>query len=205
MRLLRGLLICALIALVVCAAVLPEGGDKPRVIDALGKLVIGAFMALSLGYLWRLRRWLKRGAAPKAAPRQRIGKPIVVDGSNVMHWGGDPSIMVLQRVVGALKERGYEPIVYFDANVGYKLSNKHICGREMATQLGLPAEDVTLAPSGTPADPILLKHAADDGRRVVTNDRFLDWKQDVPKLGDKGFLVKGRWQQGSVILLGLGR
>jgi hypothetical protein len=198
-------LICALIALVVCAVILPEGGDKPRVIDALGKLMVGAFAALLLGYLWRVRGWMGREDQAPGTPRTRHGKPIVVDGSNVMHWGGDPSLMVVKRVIGALKERGFEPIVYFDANVGYKLTNKHIDGSDMAVELGLPKDDVTLAPSGTPADPILLKHAADDGMRVVTNDRFLDWKQDFPKLRDKGFLVKGRWQQGSVILLGLGR
>jgi hypothetical protein len=205
MRFLRGLLTCALIALVVCAVILPEGGDKPRLIDALGKLIFGAFAALFLGYLWQLRQWLWRKEQAPVQPRTRQGKPIVVDGSNVMHWGGDPSLMVVKRVIGALKERGFEPIVYFDANVGYKLTNKHIDGSDMAVELGLPKDDVTLAPSGTPADPILLKHAADDGMRVVTNDRFLDWKQDFPKLRDKGFLVKGRWQQGSVILLGLGR
>ncbi|SFR44711.1 Zc3h12a-like Ribonuclease NYN domain-containing protein [Yoonia tamlensis] len=204
MRLFRGLLVCTLFGLVICAVVLPEGGDKPRVIDALGKMVFATFAVLALGYLWRLRRWLARAPKP-AQPRTRVGRPIVVDGSNVMHWGGDPSLVVVQRVIGALQERGYEPIVYFDANVGYKLSDRHIGGRDMAAHLGLPADDVTLAPSGTPADPLLLKHASDDGMRVVTNDRFLDWKQDFPKIGDKGFLVKGRWQQGSVILLGLGR
>jgi hypothetical protein len=205
MRLLEGLLTCALIALVLCAAVLPEGGDKSLVIDVIGKLIFGLFAALAVGYLRRFRRWLGREVATTVKPRERTGRPIVVDGSNVMHWGGDPSMMVLQRVVGALKERGYEPIVYFDANVGYKLSKKHIKGHDIARELGLPTGDVTLVPSGTPADPILLKHAAEDGMRVVTNDRFLDWKQDFPKINDKGFLVKGRWQQGSVILLGLGR
>ncbi|MCG3266993.1 hypothetical protein [Yoonia sp. I 8.24] len=202
---LRGLLICALIALVACAVVLPEGGEKARVMDGLGKLIFGAFAALAVGYIWQVRKWFRRGTAKEPTPRARVGKPIVVDGSNVMHWGGDPSLMVLQRVIGALKERGYEPIVYFDANVGYKLSKKRANDQAMAAELGLPADDVTLVPSGTPADPILLKHAAEDDMRVVTNDRFLDWKQDFPKLRDKGFLVKGRWQQGSVILLGLGR
>ncbi|PRY78160.1 Zc3h12a-like ribonuclease protein [Yoonia maritima] len=205
MRILRGLLICTLIALVVCAVLLPEGGEKPRVIDALGKAIFGAFGLLALGYALKLRRWLKRGKRPAEKPRERAGKPIIVDGSNVMHWGGDPSILVLKRVMDALHNRGYEPIVYFDANVGYKLADQHLGARDMAVQLGLPKGDVTLAPSGTPADPILLKHAADEGLRVVTNDRFLDWKQEFPKIGDKGFLVKGRWQEGSVILLGLGR
>ncbi|WP_052700911.1 NYN domain-containing protein [Loktanella sp. S4079] len=205
MRIFRWLLSGTLIALVVCGAALPEGSDKTRIIDGLGKAVFVSFGLLALGYVYRFRRWL-RGArqTPVVAQRQRE-KPIIVDGSNVMHWGGDPSAKVLARVITALKNRGYDPVVYFDANVGYKLADKHMGPRELASVIGVPAADIALAPSGSPADPILLKHAADEGLRVVTNDRFLDWKQQFPKVGDKGFLVKGRWQEGSVILLGLGR
>lgn len=205
MGFLKSLLLGAFIALVVCAVVLPEGGDKPVVMDGLGKLIVAIVGFIAFGYALRVLRWWARGTDVQPREVQRIGRPIVVDGSNVMHWGGDPSMMVLRRVLGELGNRGYEPIVYFDANVGYKLIGEHLDARALAAQLGIPQHNIVVAPSRTPADPILIERAVTNDWRIVTNDRFLDWKQQFPKLGDRNFLVKGRWQQGSVILLGLGR
>ena len=206
MRFLKGVLICTVVAFVLCGVVLPENADKIRVMDGLGKAVFAVFGVVLVSYVWRFRRWLKTPERPPAPPRRRLGKPILVDGSNVMHWAGnEPSALVLTRVIAELRGRGYEPIIYFDANFGYKLWNKHVDPDKIAQLLGVPEDDVVVAPSGTPADPILLERASSEGWRVLTNDRFIDWKNQFPKLNDRGFLVKGRWQEGSVILLGLGR
>ena len=130
-------------------------------------------------------------------------KYIVVDGSNVMHWGGEPSVLVLARVLAALVKAGLTPIVYFDANVGYKLWGRHANDAAISRKLGLDPRLVIVAPSGVTADELLLVAAVDNGLRVVTNDRFLDWRVQFPKAGKKGFLVKGEWRQGSVMLRGL--
>lgn len=204
MKFLKTLLIGLLIGMIVCAVVLPEDAQKVQVIDGIGKGIFATFALLLFGYIWRLRRFLGR---PEAAPLEPapIGKRVVVDGSNVMHWAGEPSLNVLHKVLKELQNRGYGPVVYFDANVGYKLFDKHMGSRDMAQHLGLPPSQVIHAPKRTPADAILLEHAVKDDLRVVTNDRFLDWKSQFPKVGDRGFLVKGMWKEGNVILLGLGR
>jgi hypothetical protein len=130
---------------------------------------------------------------------------VIVDGSNVMHWGGEPSLLVLSRVLQELQNRGFGPLVYFDANAGYKLFDRHMDPPELAGKLGLPFAQVAFAPSRVTADEVLLAHAVSEDLRVVTNDRFLDWKQRFPQVGDKGFLIKGMWKEGNVILFGLGR
>ena len=60
-----------------------------------------------------------------------------------------------------------------------------------------------VAPSGATADELLLMFAVRKDLRVVTNDRFLDWRMQFPKTGETGFLVKGQWKEGSVVLRGL--
>ncbi|WP_296428330.1 hypothetical protein [Yoonia sp.] len=127
-------------------------------------------------------------------------RQIIVDGSNVMHWGGDASLLVLCRVLKDLQTRGFAPIVYFDANAGFKLGGQARSGAQMAERIGLDVAEVNVVPSGVSADGIMLAHGARDGLRIVTNDRFLDWKSKFPQVGKKGFLIKGKWQQGTVIL-----
>ncbi|MFQ1701700.1 NYN domain-containing protein [Loktanella agnita] len=207
MRFLKFLIFGLFVGMIACAILLPEDAQKSRVIDALGKGVFITFGLLSLGYLLRLRQWLRRSdtAAKQPDTARIVGRPIVVDGSNVMHWGGEPSLKILQRVLTELQARGYGPLVYFDANVGYKLFDQHMDSTDMARKLGLPPSQVVHAPSRTPADEILLERAIKDNLRVVTNDRFLDWKTKFPRVGDKGFLIKGMWKQGSVMLFGRGR
>ncbi len=130
-------------------------------------------------------------------------KNIVVDGSNVMHWNGEPSALILNHVLVALDEKGLNPMVFFDANVGYKLWDRHANARHIAPEIGVKVDRVVVAPSGTTADELLLDFAVDNGLRVVTNDRFLDWRVQFPRAGERGFLVKGQWKQGSVVLRGL--
>jgi hypothetical protein len=204
MRLLKWLIVGLLLAMVTCAVILPEDAEKARIIDGIGKAIFGSFGLMMLGYVVRLRRWLRRGPAV-TAPRAPTGRQVVVDGSNVMHWSGEPSLKVLTRVLAELQRRGMEPLVYFDANVGYKLFDRHVKPAELARKLDLSPAQVTYAPSRMPADQVLLERATADGLRVVTNDRFRDWKSRFPKVGEKDFLIKGMWKEGSVILLGLGR
>ena len=130
-------------------------------------------------------------------------KHVVVDGSNVMHWGGDPSAQVLNQVLVALGERGLTPLIVFDANVGYKLWGRHIHARDIARQIGVHPDTVEIVPSGTPADGWLLRFAAEQGMNVVSNDRFLEWRDQYPQIDDTVKLMKGRISKGGVKFRGL--
>ena len=127
---------------------------------------------------------------------------ILVDGSNVMHWGGEPSSMVLQRVVSDLKDKGYAPIVFFDANVGYQLGDRYFDEAMMAQIAGVPQQHVCVVGKGVVADQSILMFATDYDLRVVTNDRYRDWRVQFPLAAKKGALVGGAWQEGSVVWRG---
>jgi hypothetical protein len=203
--------VAALGALFMLAALV---GVDPAALRVLGLLTLAV---LGLGVVWDalsllVRRWFapvvatRRSKLWQVKPRRLeprgAGRPatLIVDGSNVMHWNGEASQLVLTRVVAKLIENGERPHVYFDANVGYKLAGRYFDDHHMANMLGLPVKRVTVVDKGTPADPVLLDHAVKAGVRVVTNDRFTDWKSQYPQIGSRGFLVKGRWQQGTPIL-----
>jgi hypothetical protein len=154
------------------------------------------FVALGLGIF---ALWVGAGLVQRALARlwtRAFAKPkpvIVVDGSNVMHWRDDvASVKTLTLVLADLTTRGFAPHIFFDANVGYKLFNRAIDARDLAHQLGLAPSQITLAPSRTPADPLLIAHAVLAGVRVVSNDRFMDWRDQFPRVRDKGFLVPGK-------------
>lgn len=162
-----------------------------------GLLLAAIFVVLRL--LGAKRGSKLRPHVPEFDPQ----KNIVVDGSNVMHWGGEPSAQILNNVLVALGEKGLNPMIFFDANVGYKLWDRHANARHIAPKIGVKADRIVVAPSGTTADELLLEFAVRNSLRVVTNDRFLDWRVQFPKTGETGFLVKGLWKEGSVVLRGL--
>ncbi len=152
------------------------------------------FLAIVLGLM---ALWVAAGIVQRGLARLfGFAKPkpvIVVDGSNVMHWQNDvPSVKSLTLVLSDLTARGFAPHVYFDANVGYKLFNRAIDRGDLALQLDLRPSQITLVPSRTPADPLLIAHAIKAGVRVVSNDRFMDWREQFPQIRDRGFLVPGR-------------
>ena len=140
-----------------------------------------------------------RGTVPKA-PDGLPRNAIVVDGSNVMFWGGDPSQKVLARVLAALRAEGYAPIAFFDASVGYQLGDRFMNEAAMAEITGLPNRQILVVNKGVVADEVLLDFATTHGLRVVSNDQFRDWAVQFPMVKAKGRLVKGQWKDGSVML-----
>ena len=151
-------------------------------------------------------RWPTRPQTPTRAPsrfrRSKIpARPILVDGSNVMHWKDDVAqIATVRAVIDALSARGFHPGVIFDANVGYKIGNRYQDDAELALVLGLPEDRVLVVPKGTPADPYLLQTARDLGARVVTNDRYRDWSEAHPEVRTPGYLIRGGFRDGSLWL-----
>jgi hypothetical protein len=126
---------------------------------------------------------------------------IVVDGSNVMHWRNEtPSMKTVQLVVGRLIEQGFVPVVWFDANVGYKIGDHYLGPYPLSRMLGVSVRQVFVAPKGTPADPLLLNAAKALSARVITNDRFRDWVDSHPQIKEAGFLVQGTVQGNAVTL-----
>lgn len=126
---------------------------------------------------------------------------IVVDGSNVMHWDDEtPALETVDRLVRELVEMGFVPLLWFDANVGYKVGDSYMGPERLSRRIGVPARRIFVAPKGTPADPLLLRAANRLKAPVVTNDRFRDWVEHFPQVQDPGFLVRGRVRKGKIIL-----
>ncbi len=160
-------------------------------------MVIGLFAAL-LGVLFlllRLRVWLRRSSGK---PHGRA-RAILMDGSNVMHWAGDPRLAVVKRAVDDLLAEGLSPTVYFDANVGYKLYGTFCSAAELARTLRLRRAQVVVAPGGTTADELILERAQRGGLQVVSNDRFRDWAVRYPWVRDHRRFRRGSWREGTLI------
>lgn len=129
--------------------------------------------------------------------RGPVADYIALDGSNLLCWQDEkPNLGSIQLVVDALNRQGFSPVVWFDANAGYLIGDRWMGPEVLARQLGLSPRQVFVAPKGTPADPLLLDGARTLGARVVSNDRFRDWTDSRPWLGEPGFLIRGRIRDG---------
>ena len=164
---------------------------------------LAALILLLKAALWRP---VARGeAGPKPAPkpdRKPAGRGerwIVVDGSNVMHWRGNtPDLEVLRAAVAALRSGGYVPLIWFDANVGYKLEGEFLNARDMAMRLGVKPSHVRVAKKGEVADTLLLAEASSLGVKVVTNDQYRDWQDQYPWVSDAGRVMRGGVRDGAI-------
>ena len=161
-----------------------------------------ASLVLLLDALWR-RRPRRRYALKQRRPRRMRASAqyVIVDGSNVMHWRDNtPRIETVREVVQRLDALGYVPGVVFDANAGYKLSDRYLHDYALGRMLGLPADRVLVVQKGTPADPTILAAARQMSARVVTNDRFRDWAEAHPEVEREGHLVRGGYVEGRLWL-----
>ncbi|WP_232204217.1 NYN domain-containing protein [Roseobacter sp. CCS2] len=158
-------------------------------------LLAPAFAAFVILVLLRRRR------RPPARPLDVAKLPpnsIVVDGSNVLYWGDEPSSDMVLRVLRNLEEKGYTPIVFFDANVGYVLDDHYYNEAKIAWLIGVPAHHVCVVSKGVVADESILAFATDHNLRVVTNDKYRDWRLRFPHADKRGVLIGGAWRDGAV-------
>lgn len=137
-------------------------------------------------------------APPRDTFREVPQNAIVVDGSNVMHWGNEPSSKVLSRVLRSLEAMGYQPILFFDANVGYVLGDRYFDEVMMARIADVPEKQICVVSKGVVADEAILMFASDHQLRVVTNDKYRDWRVRFPHADKKGVLIGGTWRDGAV-------
>ncbi len=159
---------------------------------------LGAFIMLLAALL---RFLLSSGRQDFNGARDRSAPVVVLDGSNVMHWkDGAPDLQPVREVIADLAQRGFRAGVVFDANAGYKLEGRYRHHQVLARQLGLPRNRVMVVNKGEVADETILRVAQDFGARVVSNDRFRDWRDDFPQVAEPGFLISGRYRQGALQL-----
>lgn len=169
-------------------------------------MLAGPIFLASLYLLLRARlapsdKWPKAADAPPAKRPKKAKRYIVIDGSNVLHWKDNtPQIETLREVIRRVESLGYTPGVVFDANAGYKISGKYQHDYSLGKLVGLPQDQVFVAPKGNPADPFLLDSARDLGARIVTNDRFRDWADQYPEAQTAGHLIKGHYDTGKLWL-----
>ena len=152
---------------------------------------VAVVVVLALPVLWVMYR---RYAPAPATPRS-----IVVDGYDVMHWGGDPSEAVLKAVIEDLKMQSLAPIVVFNADSGYKLRGHFLDEAGLARICGLRAQSVILMDDGLAADKRILEIAQQSGLTVVSNDKYSDWAVTFPFVQKRGRLMRGAWKNGAVV------
>ncbi|WP_323035942.1 NYN domain-containing protein [Pararhodobacter sp.] len=170
----------------------------------LGEIALyGGLLSATAAFLLLLLAALREEPSESVRPERpgRSARPVLVDGSNVMHWaGGKPDLATVKLVVQDLKRQGFAPTVWFDANAGYLTHGRYLGPRDLARPIGLQSDRINLAPRGTPADPLILQSAQKMRARVVTNDRFRDWSDTYPYLTSPGVLVQGQVARGLVSL-----
>jgi hypothetical protein len=160
-----------------------------------------AWLPVALGVTATAIWWMLRSLRSASQGSVAQPKDVIVDGSNVMHWkDGTPKIETVRAVVQDLTRRGYSPGVMFDANAGYLLTGTYQHDGFFGKALGLPQGRVMVVPKGTPADPHILNAARDKGARIVTNDRFRDWRDQFPEARKRGHLIRGGFKSGQLWL-----
>lgn len=173
--------------------------------DMEGLLLLAGPLAFAGLILLTQDLWSGGPSAPPRThdrlPDSRSGKPVVIDGSNVMHWrDGTPDLTTVAEVIRTLQARGFAPGVMFDATVGHKIGSRYQDDAEIARRLGLPEANVLVVPKGTAADEYILKSARELGAPIVSNDRYRDWTEAHPEVTELGRVMRGGFRQGQLWL-----
>jgi hypothetical protein len=149
-----------------------------------------------------------RPAPPPRRPRPgrpgrpaRKGRPIIVDGSNVLYWRDNtPQVDTLRDALATLRAEGFDPGVVFDANAGYLLTGRYLHHDALGRMFALSEENVMVVPKGAPADPLILAAARDLGAPILTNDRYRDWADTHPEVRTPGHLIRGGYRDGRLTI-----
>lgn len=145
----------------------------------------------------------RRSKAPPTITDAEAWPPrnaILVDGSNVLHWSGKPSVKAMSKVLSVIEKHGFVPMVYFDASVGYKIGDRYLDEIELSRLIGVQVNHIRVVDSGIVADEMILTFATEHVLRIVTNDKYRDWRGRFPHAAKKRTLVSGKWKSGNPML-----
>ena len=113
-----------------------------------------------------------------AVPAQR---PIFIDALNLCYWcGKPPSLRIPFALMQHFLEAGHAAVLYFDANARHQLHDE----AGLYAQLREYPQICVEAPSGIPADRVMLRHATTQNACVVSRDHYRDHRRRYRKLID---------------------
>lgn len=121
-------------------------------------------------------------SAPASPTRDASWTPqILIDGLNVAHWVGRHADLRLPLRLLAELERLHIPAeLYFDASAPYRFGD----ARALYEAERQTSPHIIEVPSGRRADGVMLQRARSTGSRIVTRDRFRDYRSKFRKLID---------------------
>jgi len=153
----------------------------------------------------------KRGGKKPAESRKKVvvqpvqpkaaSFKVLVDGSNVIYYGkkpgSKPTVKNLQLMIKKLEEKGYQYIVFADPKTRWALSSEEKSVFDQMISQGT----VKQVPATTGADRWFLEYATNHPEyKVLSNDRFVDWKNRFPWVGDLNRFIRFMILNGEVYL-----
>lgn len=123
---------------------------------------------------------IKRSAAmPRPKTDILEGKPVLIDGNNVVLYSKEEGWRVLKTLVDWLKRNSVDYYVYFDASIDYKEMNAK--GWEFISKLKADGK----CPARDEADNFILWDAHNTGSHVISNDQYRQWDEEYPWIDTK--------------------
>jgi hypothetical protein len=108
---------------------------------------------------------------------------IVVDGANVAYVElsakGQPKVSNLVAVRRALEQKGYEPLIFVDASLIYKIDDRPQLEALINDQI------IRQVPAATDADYFVLETADHYRAQIVSNDEFEPYRDRYPWIEDR--------------------
>jgi len=141
----------------------------------------------------------KRKINPKVGKRggRQAKSNVLVDGSNVIWYGGKARLKNLQLLMRKLDENGYRYSVFVDASIKYDLNESERRALERMISNGT----VHQTPARTSADEWILEYATNHPEcRILTNDTFQDWESKYPVVDERDRFISFMIVDGEVML-----
>lgn len=130
-------------------------------------------------------------------------KTVIVDGSNIYHFGHDNGFGVrpLRLLASQLRDEGYRVVCFFDANIHYTLRKHKAVPRrvkhsiiELSELFGLRHDEIFVVRSGVQADTYILECLTYlPVSFALTNDRYRDYENRFPSV-----MRSTHWRKGVI-------
>ena len=112
---------------------------------------------------------------------------LIIDGSNMILGTTPLSVEALLACVKTLQDKKMKWNVYLDANIYHALEEKGVKedGEKLKDFIAANPHKVSLVPAGIRADDFILLRADKQGSHIITNDRYLQYVDRYPWIGDE--------------------